>query len=72
MVPSEVEVLAHEEVRAAIVARRGGENLTVCALLLVLLSLAAVGLMEPLAATVNDVFSNAADTLTTHQSSLLL
>ncbi len=42
----------------------GGEDLTEYALLMVLLSLAAVAFLTPLATAVNDVFSNAADALT--------
>ncbi len=41
-----------------------GQDLTEYALLMVLLSLAAVAFLTPLATAVNDVFSNAADTLT--------
>ncbi len=42
-----------------------GQDLTEYALLLVLLSLAAVACLGPLATAVNDVFSNAAGNLTT-------
>ncbi len=41
-----------------------GQDLTEYALLMVLLSLAAVAFVGPLATAVNDVFSNAVDTLT--------
>ena len=41
-----------------------GQDLTEYALLLVLLSLAAVAFLGPLATVVNDVFSNAAANLT--------
>ena len=42
----------------------GGEDLTEYALLLVLLSLAAVAFLGPLATAISDVFSNAAANLT--------
>ena len=42
-----------------------GQDLTEYALLLVLLSLAAVVFLTPLATAVNNVFSNAASNLTT-------
>lgn len=42
-----------------------GQDLTEYALLLVLLSLAAVAFLNPLAAAINNVFSNAASNLTT-------
>ena len=42
-----------------------GQDLTEYALLLVLLSLAAVAFLSPLATAVNQVFSNAASNLTT-------
>ncbi len=42
-----------------------GQDLTEYALLLVLLSLAAVAFLSPLATAVNNVFSNAASNLTT-------
>lgn len=42
-----------------------GQDLTEYALLLVLLSLAAVAFLGPLATAINNVFSNAASNLTT-------
>ena len=42
-----------------------GQDLTEYALLLVLLSLAAVVFLSPLSAAINNVFSNAASNLTT-------
>jgi len=42
-----------------------GQDLTEYALLLVLLSLAAVAFLTPLATAINNVFSNAASNLTT-------
>lgn len=42
-----------------------GQDLTEYALLLVLLSLAAVAFLNPLATAINNVFSNAAANLTT-------